>query len=127
MIVDEKIPPLKKLIEIALKNDISITDVKGDPLNKNQLYDKLKFRYPELLQPKQRKKIKTEYVKRILNVEDRQKEFEKLKAKTAKLTQKEEERVAFLLRVFIGLTSSIGSGSGVCSMPTYFIVASSKR
>jgi hypothetical protein len=100
MIVDEKIPPLKKLIEIALKNDISITDVKGDPLNKNQLYDKLKFRYPELLQPKERKKIKTEYVKRILNVEDRQKEFEKLKAKTAKLTQKEEERVAFLLRVF---------------------------
>ena len=45
MIVDEKIPPLKKLIEIALENDISITDVKGDPLNKNQLYNKLKLKY----------------------------------------------------------------------------------
>ena len=65
MIAIEKMPPLKKLIAIALENDISNKDVNGDPLNQKQLYDKLKFRYPELLKPKERKKIKTEYVKRI--------------------------------------------------------------
>jgi hypothetical protein len=100
LIETEKIPALKKLIKIALENDISITDVKGTSLSKKQLYDKLKFGYPDLLKPVEREKIKTEYVKKTLNLEEKRKEFEKLKSKGDKLKEKEEKQLAFLLGVF---------------------------
>ena len=99
---DMKLPPLKKLQYIALENNISITNAKGDDLNQKQLYDKLKFRYPDLLKPKERQKLKTEYVKRYSIVQKQKDDFEKLKAKKntkGKLTAKEEDRLGFLLGV----------------------------
>jgi hypothetical protein len=97
-----KLPPLKKLQYIALQNNISITNAKGDDLNQKQLHDKLKFRYPDLLKPKERQKLKTEYVKRYSIVQKQKDDFEKLKAKKdtkGKLTAKEEDRLGFLLGV----------------------------
>ena len=98
LIKKDKLPPLKNLQKIALQNDISTKDAIGHLLTKEQLYEKLSSRYPELLKPKARENLKT--VRKYYLTGDQTDKLAKLEKKDKeKLSENDKKKLDFLIGV----------------------------